>query len=79
MGPMRRLHGCERAWRPGPTRMRGMQTAIPPCIIYIRHPEDAERALIRAGADPNLLDEDGKPHDCRTFECLAKKTYRRER
>ncbi len=43
------------------------------------HPDDIERALIRAGADPNLLDGEGQPHVCRTFECMAKKTYRRER
>ncbi len=41
--------------------------------------DDQERALIRAGADPNLLGEHGNPHHCRTFECLAKKTYRLER
>ena len=44
-----------------------------------RHGADLERAFIRAGADPNLLDESGVPHGCQTFECLAKKTYRRER
>lgn len=47
--------------------------------LSVRQPDDWERALIRAGADPNLLDEYGKPHECRTFECMAKKTYRRER
>ena len=41
--------------------------------------DDAERALIRAGADPNLPDDHGNLPECRTFECLAKKTYRRER
>ena len=40
---------------------------------------DAERALIRAGADPNLLDKRGEPYSCRTFECMAKKTYRMSR
>ncbi len=40
---------------------------------------DAERALVRAGADPNLLDERGEPYSCRTFECMAKKTYRMSR
>ena len=46
---------------------------------FVSAPSDKERALIRAGADPNLLDSDGNPHGCRTFECMAKKTYRRER
>ena len=41
--------------------------------------DDAERALIRAGADPNLSNDYGNLPECRTFECLAKKTYRRER
>ena len=41
-------------------------------------PADVERAFIRAGADPNLL-EDGYPYRCKTLDCLAKKTYRRER
>ena len=45
----------------------------------INYPEDMERAFIRAGADPNLLDEKGIPYRCKTFECLAKKTYRRNR
>ena len=47
--------------------------------LTVREPDDKERVLIRAGADPNLLDEYGNPHRCRTFECMAKKTYRRER
>ena len=42
-------------------------------------PADVERAFIRAGADPNLLDEYGNTHQCKTFECMAKKTYRMER
>ncbi len=42
-------------------------------------PPDVERALIRAGANPNLLDGDGDPYGCKTFECMAKKTYRMER
>ena len=41
--------------------------------------EDIERALIRAGADPNLLNGNGGPHRCKTFECLAKKNYRKNR
>ena len=40
---------------------------------------ELERAFIRAGADPNLLEEDGRIYLCGTFECMAKKTYRRER
>ena len=40
---------------------------------------ELERAFIRTGADPNLLDEGGRIYLCGTFECMAKKTYRRER
>ena len=40
---------------------------------------ELERAFIRAGADPNLLEDDGTLYLCGTFECMAKKTYRRER
>jgi len=40
---------------------------------------DVERAFIRAGADPNLLNGDGYPYRCNTFECLAKKNYRKNR
>ena len=47
--------------------------------ISIRDSEDAERALIRAGADPNLSYDSGRPYRCRTFECMAKKPYRKER
>ena len=47
--------------------------------MSVRDSDDAERALIRAGADPNLRDDYGYPYICRTFECMAKKTYRRER
>ena len=48
-------------------------------IDYDDQPHDMERAFIRAGADPNLLDKNGYPHPCQTFECMAKKTYRVER
>ena len=46
--------------------------------LYGGRPSDMERAFIRAGANPNLLDGRGRPHGCNTFECLAKKSYRME-
>ena len=47
--------------------------------LFSGYSDDLERALIRAGADPNLLDGDGNPYRCYTFECMEKKTYRRDR
>ena len=46
--------------------------------LYAGRPSDMERAFIRAGADPNLLDGNGRPYSCNTFECIEKKTYRME-
>ena len=40
---------------------------------------DLERAFIRAGADPNLLNRYGEPYYCQTFECLEQKNYRKSR
>ena len=34
-----------------------------------------ERAFMRAGADPNLLDGNGEYYHCSTLECLEKKDY----
>ena len=46
--------------------------------VYYSLPPDIERAFLRAGANPNLLDGRGRPYGCNTFECMAKKTYRME-
>ena len=40
---------------------------------------EIERALIRAGANLNLLNGDGEHYPCSTAECLRKKTYRQNR
>lgn len=40
---------------------------------------EIERALMRAGANPNLLNGDGEHYPCSTAECLKRKDYRRAR